>query len=62
MSEPQIYTGLWDIKFCLYDENGDHIENENGEVKIYQIKEGIRFKPLEYIAEDLTLDMLEEVK
>ena len=30
-------------------------------ITFYQLKEGIRYKPLEYIAEDLDLTMLEEV-
>ena len=43
------------ITFYMVDEEG----NSNG--KTYRVKEGIRLKQLEYLTEDFTEDMLEEV-
>jgi hypothetical protein len=56
------YVSLYDIQFTLKDENGDDIENKNGKVKIYRLKDNIRFKPLEYITDDISIDMVEEIK
>ena len=51
-----------DIKFYLVDDNGNELENKDGTTKEFRIKEGFRFKPLEYLCEDLSPDMLEEIK
>ena len=38
------------------------IQDKNKKTKLYRLKDNIRFKPLEYITEDLDLDMIEEVR
>ena len=38
------------------------VTNEKGEEIIYRLKEGIRFKPLEYLCEDMDIEIMEEVK
>ena len=48
------------ITFYLTDEDGMEVLNGDGTSKKYRLKEGIRYKPLEYIAEELDLTMLEE--
>lgn len=50
------YILVNNITFYMVDENG----NDDG--KIYHLKGGIRLKQLEYLTEDFTEDMLEEVK
>ena len=30
--------------------------------KVFRIKDGLRFKPLEYLCDDIDLDILEEVQ
>jgi hypothetical protein len=55
------YPVLYDITFYLTDEDGNEVLNEDGTTKQYKIKEGLRYKPLEYIAEELDLSMLEEI-
>jgi len=51
-------------KFSLkeFDEDGNEIENKDGTTKEFRLKDNIRYKPLEYVCEDLSPDMLEEVK
>ena len=56
------YVGVADILFYLTDEDGNIKEDKNGNEIEYRLKDGIRFKPLEYITEDLTSDMLEPTK
>ena len=53
-------TSILDIKFYLLDEDGNEIENKDGTTKEFKLKDGVRFKPLEYLCEDLDIDMLEE--
>ena len=60
MTEKNYHVGVADITFYLTDEDGDIKEDKNGNEIEYRLKEGIRFKPLEYITEDLTVDMLEQ--
>ena len=57
------YTALvYDIKFYLVDEEGNDKIDEKGNTIEYRLKEGIRFKPLEYLCEDFDVDILEEIK
>lgn len=52
-----------DITFYVYDANsGEEITNEDGSAKTFRLKENVRFKPLEYLCEDMDMDMLEEIK
>ena len=55
-------TSILDIKFYLLDEDGNDIENKDGTTKEFRLKDNIRYKPLEYLCEDLSPDMLEEIK
>ena len=51
-----------DIKFYLVDDDGNELENKDGTTKEFRIKEGVRFKPLEYLCEDFDTNILEEIK
>jgi len=44
------------------DEDNEIITNKKGEEILYRFKEGVRFKPLEYFCEDMTEEILEEIK
>ena len=55
-------ANLLDIKFYLYDDEGNEVLNKNGKVKEFRIKDNVRFKPLEYLCEDFDIDILEEIK
>ena len=50
------------IKFYSMHEDNEIITNEKGEEVIYRLKEGVRFKPLEYLCEDMDTEIMEEVK
>ena len=52
---------IYDITFYQVDEDGNDIIDQKGNTKTYRIKEGLRFKPLEYLCDDIDLDILEEV-
>jgi hypothetical protein len=52
--------GVYNITFYKYDEDGNEVLNEDGSVKIFTLKPTIRFKPLEYLCEDLTDDLVIE--
>jgi hypothetical protein len=43
-------------------ENGNEVENEDGTIKEFKIKDSVRFKPLEYLCEDLDVNQLEEIE
>ena len=51
---------VYDIIFYKYDENGEEVLNENGTTKEFVLKDDIRFKPLEYLCEDMEEEMLIE--
>tara|TARA_R110000744_G_scaffold87069_1_gene170150 strand:- start:282 stop:479 length:198 start_codon:yes stop_codon:yes gene_type:complete len=52
-----------DITFYIYDvESGDEICNSDGSAKTFKLKDGVRFKPLEHICDDMDMDQLEEIK
>ena len=50
---------IYDITFYQVDEEGNDIIDQKGNTKTYRIKEGLRFKPLEYLVDDIDLDILE---
>jgi len=50
-----------DIKFYLVDDDGNSLDNKDGTTKEFRIKEGVRFKPLEYLCDDFDTDILEEI-
>ena len=51
---------LHDITFYKVDEDGYEECNKDGSIKVYRIKSDARFKPLEYICEDLDEDILHD--
>ena len=53
---------VYDLIFYLVNDDGNEIENKNKTTKLFRLKDNIRFKPLEYITEDLDLNMIEEIK
>jgi len=51
------------IEFYIYDvESGDEITNSDGSAKTFRLKDGVRFKPLENLCDDMDMDLLEEIK
>jgi|TARA_R110000824_G_scaffold53097_1_gene147242 hypothetical protein len=51
---------LYDIVFYKYDENGEEVLNKDGTIKQFRLKDGIRFKPLEYLCEYMEEEILIE--
>jgi len=50
-----------EITFYKINDDGDEVLNSiTGEVQIFKLKQGIRFKALEYLADDVDEDILEE--
>ena len=62
MSTNNLSVNLYNISFYMYDEDGNELLNEDGTIKLFRLKDSIRFKPLEYLCEDLDADYLEEIK
>ena len=54
-------VNVLDIKFYKYDEDGNDILNEDGTTKEFKLK-AMRFKPLEYLCEEMSIDDVEETK
>ena len=50
-----------DIKFYLIDEDANSFTNKDGTDKEFKLKSGIRFKSLEYLCDEVDVDMLEEI-
>ena len=48
-----------DIEFYALDDEGEIIENEKGEIIVYKLKDGVRYKPLEYLCEDMEAELME---
>ena len=61
MQNKPIGVNVLDIKFYKYDEDVNDILNEDGTTKEFQLKH-MRFKPLEYLCEDLNVDNVEEIE
>lgn len=52
-----------DIKFYKVDDDGNEVLNKEGtHIQLYELKRDVRFKPLEYLCEDMDDDILEEIK
>ena len=51
-----------DIVFYKYNENGEEVLNEDGTTKEFRLKDDVRFKPLEYLCEDMEEEMLTEIE
>ena len=54
-------VSVCNITFYKFDEDGNELLNEDGTTKQFQLKP-MRFKPLEYLCENLDDDFLEEIK
>ena len=62
MKNKPTHFAVEDIKFYAMDEDNEIIVDEKGEQITYRLKDDVRFKPLEYLCDDIDLDILEEVK
>jgi len=52
-----------DIKFYKVDDDGNEVLTKDGKhIQLYELKRDIRFKPLEYLCEDMDDDILVEIK
>lgn len=56
------YINVYDIYFYISDDDGNPLIDDNGNERKFRLKDSIRFKPLEYLTEDLNIDYLEEIK
>ena len=54
-------VSVFNITFYKFDDDGNELLNEDGTTKQFQLKP-MRFKPLEYLCENLDADFLEEIK
>ena len=61
MQKPNHFA-IENILFYAMDKDNEIVTNKKGEQVMYQIKEGIRFKPLEYLCEDMNIEIMEEIK
>ena len=52
---------VYDIKFYKVDDDGNEVVNSKGITQKFRLKEGVRFKPLEYLTDDMDEDILEKV-
>tara|TARA_R110002051_G_scaffold59731_3_gene109563 strand:- start:726 stop:902 length:177 start_codon:yes stop_codon:yes gene_type:complete len=50
------------ITFYKYNENGEDVLNEDGTTKEFILKDDVRFKPLEYLCQDMKEEMLTEIE
>ena len=62
MKNKPTHFAVEDIKFYAMDEDNEIIVDEKGEQITYRLKDDVRLKPLEYLCDDIDLDILEEVK
>jgi len=60
MNKKEMYVSVLDIKFYVFDEDGNEVLNKDGTTKEFYFKG--RLKPLEYLCEDITVEDLEEIK
>ena len=58
-SKKPTHFAVEDITFYGMDEDNEIITNDKGEAVVYQLKAGVRFKPLEYLCEDMMAEQLE---
>jgi hypothetical protein len=62
MTKKPTHFAVEDITFYGMDEDNEIITNDKGEAVVYQLKAGVRFKPLEYLCEDMTEEQLERIE
>jgi hypothetical protein len=56
------YPNVYDIRFYVLDEHGNELLDQDGNIRLFSLNDGIRFKPLEYLCEDLKISDLDEIK
>ncbi len=61
MENKNYSISVYDIQFYLVDEDGNEKLDNKGDIQKYQLKP-MRFKPLEYLCEDLTENELTKIK
>jgi len=61
MENKKYSISVYDIQFYLVDEDGNEKLDNKGDIQKYQLKP-MRFKPLEYLCEDLTENELIKIK
>jgi hypothetical protein len=54
------YVSISNITFCLSNDEGDILENDDGTIKEFDFKG--KLKILEYLCEDMTIDDLTEIQ
>ena len=62
MKNKPTHFAVEDIKFYAMDQDNEIIVDEKGEQITYRLKDDVRLKPLEYLCDDIDIDILEEVK
>jgi hypothetical protein len=62
MSKQPTHFAVANITFYAMDEDNEIITNNKGEEVIYRLKDEVRFKPLEYLCEDMTEEQFEIIK
>jgi hypothetical protein len=62
MTKKPTHFAVEDITFYGMDEDNEIITNDKGEEIKYRLKNDIRFKPLEYLCEDMTEEILEPIE
>jgi len=61
VNKKPVGLNVLDIKFYKYDEDGNDILNKDGTTKEFELK-AMRFKPLEHLCEDLSVDDVKEIE
>jgi len=56
-----LYVNVYEISFYLSDDDGNEILDSDDNVKLFNIKDSLRYKPLEYLCEGLSVDDLQEI-
>ena len=46
---------IYDITFYQVDEDGNDLLDDKGNTKVFRIKDGLRFKELEYLCDDIDI-------
>jgi len=61
MNKKPNHFAVENITFYAMDEDNEIITNSKGEAIEYKLKDGVRFKPLEYLCEDMDAEIMEEI-
>jgi len=61
MNKKPNHFAVENITFYAMDEDNEIITNSKGEAIEYKLKDGVRFKPLEYLCEDMDTEIMEEI-